>query len=310
MPQHNLFDDPYNKRCFVLFKQNFLYFSLCPLPLVLSLDSTQNHLSPFSLRCLLVVFMHGQGPSKHSYLCAEHYQLSEALFVWMVLHSFNCLCGPPLDSLQKVHFPLQSSTHQVWPHLCGQRRVVNTFNLLAALLLTQPKMHLAIFTAKAYCWWTFCSPGHPSPSLPAFLPPPEGWSLRLFLPCWVSWGSSLPAPPACQGASGWQHTQVVYQPSLLFCTISKPAGGALCPGVHVLYKDAKENQHLYCPLEPSTGDWPPAGSHTAGHKPPGWPFSQFSISFSIKSWCEKVSKFFLFISFLSGLAEEPLRHNH
>ena len=36
------------KKFFLMFRQNFLFFSLCPLPLVLSLGTTEKSLAPSS----------------------------------------------------------------------------------------------------------------------------------------------------------------------------------------------------------------------------------------------------------------------
>jgi len=39
------------KKCFLMFRGNLLCFSLCPLPLVLSLDTIEKNLAPPSLHC-------------------------------------------------------------------------------------------------------------------------------------------------------------------------------------------------------------------------------------------------------------------
>jgi len=50
---HNLSGQPVPatlrvKKFFLMFRQNFLFFSLCPLPLVLSLGTTEKSLAPSS----------------------------------------------------------------------------------------------------------------------------------------------------------------------------------------------------------------------------------------------------------------------
>ena len=41
---------PYSKKCFPMFRGNLLCFSVCPLPLVLSLGTTEKSLAPSSFR--------------------------------------------------------------------------------------------------------------------------------------------------------------------------------------------------------------------------------------------------------------------
>lgn len=297
--------------------------SICAL-CFLSLDS----LSPFSLLSFSIVFIRGQSPSEPSHLCAEQYHLSGALLVWMVFDSFNHLCGPPLDSFQQVHSLVQSSTCQVWPHQCGKRRAGNSFDLLVALLLPQPSVELASFAAKAYCWLTvnFFSSEHPSPSLAAPLPPwrlvpavvPPLLSSLRFLSApssssrclWMashSSGVSAPVPALHHQQSGWW-SPLSHSPCHLWCW-TVPAA-VLSPGAQ--HRGLASSRKSHC-----------------CHKPLSWLFNLFyihltvhlTILYLIYVMCtssafpssydvRKCPKSSLFISFLSCLAEEPLRRVH
>ena len=89
---------PHSKKCFSLFRQHLLCFSLCPLPLVLSLDtaeeagylfftlSLQKQLYTLMRSCMSLAFQ------------AEQFQLFQPFLTAEMLQPLNHLSGPSLDS--------------------------------------------------------------------------------------------------------------------------------------------------------------------------------------------------------------------
>ena len=83
---------------------NLPSFSLKPLPLVLSLHALVNSPSPAFLEAPLQVLEYcNQVSPQPSLLRAEQHQLSQPVFIGVVLQPSDHLCGPPLDLLQQVH---------------------------------------------------------------------------------------------------------------------------------------------------------------------------------------------------------------
>lgn len=87
-----------------MFKWNFLYFSLCLLPLVLSLGKNEKSLAPCvsflpirNLYTLIIIFL--------SLLEAKQSQLFHHLLICQILHFPNRVHGPSLNSLQYVQGP-------------------------------------------------------------------------------------------------------------------------------------------------------------------------------------------------------------
>jgi len=111
------------KKCFLMFRGNLLCFSLCPLPLVLSLGTTKKSLDP-SLHPPFRYWSTLIRSPEPSLLQAEQPKISEPFLTGEMLQSFNHLCGPLLDSVQYVHFSLvlgSSELHvalQMGPHQC------------------------------------------------------------------------------------------------------------------------------------------------------------------------------------------------
>lgn len=66
--------------------------------------------------------------------------------------------GPPLESLQFIsafHLlgsPKLNTIFWMWSNCCWVQRITTFFDLLAVLLLTQPRMLLAFITTRAHCW--------------------------------------------------------------------------------------------------------------------------------------------------------------
>lgn len=81
------------KKCFLMFRLNHPYFSLCPFPLFLSLDTTGNSLfTSFFQPCLYI----SKIPNKLSALQAEQFQFSQCFLKWVVLQSLNHFNDPSL----------------------------------------------------------------------------------------------------------------------------------------------------------------------------------------------------------------------
>lgn len=102
-----VFDHSHSERFFLCF--NFLYFSLCSLSFVLSLDITEKSLDPSSSQYLIryLYTLTGSFLSPEPFLIQSRQpQLSQPLFVRDILQVLNQLCGPSLDSLQYVHVSL------------------------------------------------------------------------------------------------------------------------------------------------------------------------------------------------------------
>ena len=69
-----------------MFKQNFLYFSFCFLPLVLLLDTSEKSLAPSSLLpSISYLYTLMRFPPEPSFLQAEQYQISKPLIIWEML---------------------------------------------------------------------------------------------------------------------------------------------------------------------------------------------------------------------------------
>uniref|UniRef100_A0A8C4P7D6 Vacuolar protein sorting-associated protein 13B-like n=1 Tax=Dromaius novaehollandiae TaxID=8790 RepID=A0A8C4P7D6_DRONO len=91
------------KKGFPVFRQSFLCFSLCPLPLVLSLGTIEKSLASSFDTPPADIYTHGSGLSPEpSLLQAEQSQLSQPLLIGEMRQSLNHLCGPLLDSFQYV----------------------------------------------------------------------------------------------------------------------------------------------------------------------------------------------------------------
>ena len=82
------------------FRRNFLCFSLCPLPLVLSLSTTEESGSILLTPTLQIFISIYKVLSQPSPLQAEQAQLPQPLLIEEMLQSPHHPCSPPLDSLQ------------------------------------------------------------------------------------------------------------------------------------------------------------------------------------------------------------------
>ena len=96
-------------------------FSLCPLPLVLSLGTTEKSLAPSSLHPPFRYSYTLTRSPEPSLLQAEQPQLFQPFLTGEMLQSLHHLSGPSLDSLQYVHIslvlgsPALDTVLQVWP---------------------------------------------------------------------------------------------------------------------------------------------------------------------------------------------------
>ena len=124
--------------CFLLFRQELLWFSSCPLPLVLSQGTTwlpPLHSVPSGI-CI-----HWRDAPEPALRQARQPQLSQPLLTEEMLQSTNHLCGPVLDLLQYVYIPLVLGSPELnlallmWPH--QQRGWTTSLSLMATCLLTQ-----------------------------------------------------------------------------------------------------------------------------------------------------------------------------
>ena len=112
-----VFRYPCSKELFPIFRVNFLCFNLCPLPLVLSLGTTEKSLAPSSLHLPFSWDL-----PKPCLLQAEQPHLSQPFLMWEMIWSLHHPCGPPLNFLQYVYaFLVLSSPEldpalQAWPH--------------------------------------------------------------------------------------------------------------------------------------------------------------------------------------------------
>jgi len=88
------------KKFYLVFRWNFLCFSLCPLPLVLLLGTTEES-GPILLTPTLEIFLSiDEIPSQLSLLQAKQAQLPQLFLMGKMLQSPHHLCSPPLDSVQ------------------------------------------------------------------------------------------------------------------------------------------------------------------------------------------------------------------
>ena len=166
---------PHTKKCFFMFLWNLLCFSLCLLPLVLSLATTKTSLSPPS----------SHPPFRYSYRLIR-FPLS-LLFPRLNGPGFPSLssqerCSSPLIILAPLSWtPSSISTSfshwgaQNWAQWsrCGltsaeQRVRILSLDLLAILCPMQPMLSLTFFAAWAHCWLMFNLVSTRTPTL--FLP--------------------------------------------------------------------------------------------------------------------------------------------
>ncbi|PKU46071.1 gamma-aminobutyric acid receptor subunit alpha-4 isoform x1 [Limosa lapponica baueri] len=95
------------EKCFLMFRKNLLCFTLCLLPPVLSLGTTEKSLALSSLFPPIRYFYTWIRSPDPSHLLAKQSQLSQPFLVGEMLQSLHHLCGPLLDSsLQYVHVSL------------------------------------------------------------------------------------------------------------------------------------------------------------------------------------------------------------
>ena len=69
------------KKCFLVFRWNFMFFKLCPLPLVLSVDTTEKILAPSSSFPPSGIHTHWKDPLETSLLQTEQSQLSQPFLI-------------------------------------------------------------------------------------------------------------------------------------------------------------------------------------------------------------------------------------
>ena len=152
-----------------------------------------------------------------SLLQAEQPQLSQPFLTGEVLQPSDHFCGPPLDPLQQVDlFPgLQSWTQDSRLGLtrAEQRGRITSPDLLAILLLMQPRIWLAFWAVSTHCWvmMSFSSTSTPKSFSSRLLSIHSPLSLHLCLGLpWpmcrtlhlASWDSHRPTSQGCPCPSG------------------------------------------------------------------------------------------------------------
>lgn len=96
------------KKCFLMFNGNILCIgNLCPLPVVLSLGSTEKNLALSSLHALIRLSMYNtKFPFESSLLRSKPFQLSHSFLIRRMIQPFHHFCCLLLDSFQSVHVSL------------------------------------------------------------------------------------------------------------------------------------------------------------------------------------------------------------
>lgn len=106
-----------------VFRQNFLYVGLCPLPLVLSLGTSQKSLIPSPSRPPSSVYTHCEDTLSLLFSRLNSPSSPKPLLVRQLLQSHHHPCGPRLNLLQHVHvFPYteEPSTGRSTPDMTQQ----------------------------------------------------------------------------------------------------------------------------------------------------------------------------------------------
>ena len=114
---------------------------------------------PLQLSCRPLQVLEGyyKVSPQPSLLRAEQPQLSQPLLIGEMFHPSHHFCGPSLDPLQQVHVPpvpgLQSWTQDsTWGLTSAEQRGrITSLDLLAMLLLIQPRIQLPFWVARPHC---------------------------------------------------------------------------------------------------------------------------------------------------------------
>ena len=96
-----------HSKSFLMFRWSIICFTVCPLPLVLSLSTTGNSLAPslYPRFIYLYTLIRFPPPPKPFLL--------SAFLIWEMFQSLNDLCGPSLDSVQYIHVSLVLSSPEM-----------------------------------------------------------------------------------------------------------------------------------------------------------------------------------------------------
>lgn len=177
------------RRSIPMFRWSFLYFHLCPLPLVQSLDAAEKSLA-LSMPYQAVTHI-GEITPEPSLLQARQSQISQPLLDCQMLQSPNHLCGPSLDSLLHAHVCIELGSPKLDPalELCltraEQRGRITSLSLLAMLFLMQTRRLLGFCAARVHRWLTVGLASFSARLLcgwSAPQPPSLYWCMGLFLP--------------------------------------------------------------------------------------------------------------------------------
>ena len=133
-----------------MFKCNFLYFSLCPLPLVLPLGTTEQSLAPSFLhspfRCAKIYIK--EMPSELSLLQVKQSQLSQSFLLGEMFWSLNHLGGLrwtlSSTSMSLILGSPALDQHSSCGLISAGISIITFLDLLATLLLMQPRTLLVV----------------------------------------------------------------------------------------------------------------------------------------------------------------------
>lgn len=139
---------------------NFLHFTLCPFPPVLSLDTSKK--SPTLPSSLLPSGIYTQWhDSPKSSLQTKKCQLPQPLFIWQTPQPSNLLCGPLLDSYQHAHISLVPRSPDVDSIPDASRRVEGSPPSDPTCCLQSAQSTEAKGPKDLQGWWCHSIPGEP-----------------------------------------------------------------------------------------------------------------------------------------------------
>lgn len=138
-----------------MFRQDFLYFTLCPLPR--SLGAIEKRLALSSFASFLQVFISiDKIPTEPSFLQVQHSDF-QSFVIGTCPRSLHYSIGPLLDSIQYgyIFLMLESRTGpRCSPTISEQKGRIRSLSLLVKLLLVHPR--IVFFAAGAHCWLVNC----------------------------------------------------------------------------------------------------------------------------------------------------------
>lgn len=245
------------KRCFFIFRGILLCSSLCPLPLVLALGTTEKKpdsvLSAAFLQVFILIKIPPYPPPSlivpalpgfsHQRNAADSSAALEGL----------------LGSLQYIHISpvLKPKNRHRVPGVASlilyKRGMITSLTHLVILYSNASQMPFSFFAARTHCWFTFKSGVTRTSRSSSF---PAGWPMV----CTSSWGCSfilsfalpLVELPEILGSPFIQIFEVPLDVTVTlwhvshsssFSVMSKLAESTLCPNIWTINEDAKQKKH-------------------------------------------------------------------